>query len=298
VLLVLILWLTSRTRWHPSAPLRLEHRRRWGAIVNATRRMYFGHLRVFLGIGLLFIPLGLLITGVQYLLFRLGDLNGLVESAGSTNALVVLLATALGIVFTVFGLAVVDAATAVAMLDIDAGGRASVRTAYKKVLPKLGPLLGVVLIAAVVVAVVGLTSIGVLLAIWLLVRWAFLAQVVVLEESSGLSALRRSARLVRGHWWRVASLLLFVTVIALLLGPLVGVLLLFVSSASFNFINLVSSAVYVFLLPFTAIASTYMYFDLRVAKQEEEETAKDADLLPVQTRSPAALTAAMGEPDA
>jgi hypothetical protein len=156
------------------------------------------------------------------------------------------------------------------------------------VLPRLGPLIGVVLIAAVILAVVGLTSIAVLLAIWLLVRCAFLAQVVVLETTSGVPALRRSARLVRGNWWRVGSMLLFVIVIALLLGPLVGTLLLFVTSASFNFINLISGAVYVFVLPFAAIASTYMYFDLRVAKQQEAESAEAADLLPVEAPGAAA----------
>jgi hypothetical protein len=287
VLLALILWLTSRTRWHPSAPLRLEQHRPWGAIVNASRRMYVGHLRLFLAIGLLFFPLGVVIAAVQYLVFRVGGLNGLVNSAGSTNAAVDFLAIALGVVFTVFGLAVVNSVTAVAMVGIDAGRNAGAMAAYKKVLPKLGSLLGIALIAAVIIALVGLTSVGVPLGIWLIVRWAFLAQAVVLEEASGISGLRRSSALVRGNWWRVASMLLFVTVIALLLGPLVGTLLLFISSASFNFINLISSVVYVVVLPFAAIASTYMYFDLRVAKRHDDETVEPADLLPVEASSAA-----------
>jgi hypothetical protein len=286
LLFVLILWLTSRTQWHPSAPLHLERRRRWGAIVAASRRMYFGHLPVFLGVGLLFIPLGLLITGVQYLLFRVGNFNGLVNSAGSTNAVVDFLALALGIVITLFGLAVVNAATAVVMLDIDAGRKASARAAYRKVLPKIGPLLGVTLLAAVFLALVSFTSIGVFLAIWLVVRWAFLAQAVVLDDASGLSCLRRSSHLVRGNWWRAASLLFFVTVIALLLGPLIGMLLLFVTSASFNFINLISSVVFVFVLPYAAVASTYMYFDLRVARRRDEEAVEAAgDVLPAEVAS-------------
>jgi hypothetical protein len=291
LLLVLVLWLGSRTRWRPSTPLHLEHRRPWGAIVSASRRMYFGHLRLFLGIGLLFVPLGLVIAGIQYLFFRVGDLNGLVNSAGSTNAFVDILAFALGIVLTVFGLSVVNAATAVAMVDIDAGRKASARVAYRKVLPRLLPLLGGVLIAVVIIAILGLTTIGVLLAAWLIVRWAFLAQVVVLEEASALTALRGSARLLHGNWWRVASLLLFVTIIALLLGPLLGTLLLFVTSASFDFINLIASVVYVFVLPFTAIAATHMYFDLRVARKYEAQTAETGDVLPVEPPSPAAPSA-------
>jgi hypothetical protein len=54
----------------------------------------------------------------------------------------------------------------------------------------------------------------------------------------------------------------FVTGLALLLGPLVGALLLFLTSASFDVVNLVSDFVYVFSLPFAALATTYLYFDL------------------------------------
>ncbi len=283
VILLVLLWLSSRTSWQPSAPLHVARRRRWGAIVNATRRMYFGHLRLFLYIGLLFFPLGIVITVIQYAIFRLSGLNGLLDSAGSSNAAVVFLAILLGIVFTVFGLSVVNAATAVAMVELDAGRNASALGAYRKVLPKLGALLLVVFMAALLVAIVGLTFIGVLLGVWLIVRWAFLAQVVALEDSSALGALRRSARLSRGNWWRIASMLLFVTVIALLLGPLVGTLLLFASNASFNFINLVSSLVYTAVLPFAAIATTYLYFDLLVAKQHAAEAeAETGGVLPAE----------------
>jgi hypothetical protein len=288
VLLGLTLWLTSRTNWQPSAPLRLKRRRAWGAITNAARRMYFGHMRLFLAIGLLFLPLGALITGLQYILFRLSGLNGLVDSAGSTNAVVAFLALALGVAITVFGLAILNGVTAVAMVDIDAGREAGALAAYKKVLPKIGPILGVGLIVAVIIALLCSTFIGVLLAVWLVVRWAFFAQVIVLEDVSPVGALHRSARLARGDWWRVASMLLFVTTIALLLGPLIGTLLLFVTSASFDFVNLISSVVYAVVLPYAAIASTYLYFDLRVAKQQAETDEAD-DVLPAEETLPAAL---------
>jgi hypothetical protein len=288
LLLGLILWLTSRTSWQPSAPLRLERRRSWGAITNASRRMYFRHLRLFLAIGLLFLPLGALITGLQYVLFRLSGLNGLVDSAGSTNAVVAFLAFALGVVLTVFGLAILNAATAVAMVDIDAGRNSGALAAYKKILPKVGPIVGVGLIVAVIIALLGSTFIGILLAVWLIVRWAFFAQVIVLEDVSPVGALHRSARLVSGDWWRVASMLLFVTSIALLLGPLIGTLLLFVTSASFDFVNLISSVVYAVVLPFAAIASTYLYFDLRVAKRQAETDEAD-EILPADEAPPTAL---------
>jgi hypothetical protein len=289
VILGLLFWLTSRTTWEPSAPLRLSRRRTWGSIVTASRRMYVHHVRPFLLIGLLFFPLGVLISGVQYLLFRVGGLNALVDSAGKTNAFVTFLAIALGVVFTVFGLAVLQAATAIAMVEIDAGRSISARAAYRKVLPKLGLLLATVLVVGVALAIVSFTAIGTLLAGWLAVRWSFLAQVVVLEGTSGVAGLRRSAHLVRNNWWRTASLILFVTVVALVLGPLIGTVLLFVTSASFDFVNLVSSVVYAVVLPYAAIATTYLYFDLRVRDSERAETQATGDVLPED--APAVLPA-------
>jgi hypothetical protein len=202
---------------------------------------------------------------------------------------VAFLAFALGVVITVFGLAILNGVTAVAMVDIDAGRGAGALAAYKRILPKIGPIVGVGLILAVIIALLGSTFIGVLLAVWLVVRWAVFAQVIVLEEMSPVGALRRSARLVRGDWYRTASMLLFVTSFALLLGPLIGTLLLFVTSASFDFVNLISAVVYAVVLPFAAIATTYLYFDLRVAREQEAETAESGDVLPEETTTAAAL---------
>jgi Membrane domain of glycerophosphoryl diester phosphodiesterase len=255
--------------------------------VNAGRRMYVHHLGLFLGIGLLFFPVGALISVLQYLLFRASGLDALVDSAGETNALVDGLAIGLGVVLTVFGLAIVQSATSIAMVELDAGREITALGAYRKALPKLGSLLGATLIAVVVIAIVDLTAVGLLLGIWLAVRWAFLAQVITLGGTSTRSALSASSKLVRGNWWRVASLLLFVTVIALLLGPLFGTLLLFVTSASFDFINLIASVVYAVVLPYVAIVTTYLYFDLLLAQRRDEELAETGDVLPAEALPPA-----------
>jgi hypothetical protein len=280
IVLALLLWLISRTTWRPSAPLRLERRRAWGCIVASSRRMYFAHLRLFVGIGLLFLPLGALITGVQYLTFQAGGLNGLVAAAGRTNAVVDFLAFGLGLLLTVFGLAVVQSATAIAMVEIDEGRPVTALGAYRKAMPSLGSLLSAMVLVVVALALVSLTTIGTLLDLWLIVRWSLLAQVHALENTSGYAALRRSARLVRGNWWRVASLIVFVTLVGLLIGPLCGTLLLFATNESFNFINLVSSVIDAVVVPYAAIATTYLYFDLRIAKRAEPV---DAGVLPAET---------------
>jgi hypothetical protein len=280
VVVALLLYLISRTAWRPTAPLRLERRRAWGSIVASSRRMYFTHLRLFLGIGLIFLPLGVLITAVQYLTFQSGGLNGLVAAAGRTNADVDFLVFAMGLLLTVFGLAIVQSVTALAMVEIDEGRSVTAMAAYRKALPTLGSLVATLLFVVVALALVSLTAIGTILDAWLTVRWSMLAQVHVLENTTGYTALRRSANLVRGNWWRVAAMVLFVTFLALLLGPLCGTLLLFVTHESFNFINFVASLIDAIVLPYAAIATTYLYFDLRLETQGEPA---EEGVLPAET---------------
>jgi hypothetical protein len=275
-------WLASRTTWTPSAPLRLARQRSWGSIANASRRMYVGHLRIFLGIGVIFFPLGIVISLLQYLVFHTSGLDGLVAVAGETNGAVDSLAVALGVLITLLGLAVVQSATAHAMAELDAGREVSALDAYRMALPRIGALLAVVIVPAVLIGILDLTAFGIVVGAWLTVRWSLAAQIVSLEDARPFMAMHESARLVRGNWWRSASLLVFITVVALLLGPLAGTALLFATSASFDFINLVSSLVYAVVLPFVAIATTYLYFDLRVRRTAEMAARGNDDLLPAE----------------
>ena len=109
-----------------------------------------------------------------------------------------------------------------------------------------------------------LTAIGWLVGVWLTVRWSLLAQAVVLTGEDNVGPLRSSARLVHGHWWRTASVTGLVVGAGLVIGPLLGLLLLVASSASFWFVDIVAAVVNVVVLPYAAIATTYLYFDLEV----------------------------------
>jgi hypothetical protein len=279
---LLLVWLASRTRWREDAPLRLRRRRPWGSIVTSGWQMFRHHLRLFLGIGLLFLPLGVLITVVQFLIFRVGGLSDLVDSAGASNAFVAIPALALGVLLTVLGLTIVQAVVALAMIELDEGRDVSARAAYRLVWPRLQPLVGSLLVAAIAVALLAVTVIGIPFGIWLLIRWSFIAQVVALEHHAVRGALRRSGRIVHGHWLRAASITLVVAGTGLLLGPVVGTLMLLLTSASFDFVNLVSALIYVVALPFVAVVTTYLYFDLVVRERLAPEQVPRGEVLPAE----------------
>jgi hypothetical protein len=61
------------------------------------------------------------------------------------------------------------------------------------------------------------------LALWLLVRFSFAPAAAVLEGASPLTALRRSARLVRGAWWRTFGITLLGGLIACIVAIVVNV---------------------------------------------------------------------------
>jgi hypothetical protein len=276
LLLALLWWLASRTKWRPAAALRLAHRRRWGQVLSGAARMYLSRPRLFFGIGLLFIPLGLVISIVQALVlggFGLVGIDTSGEAAGALALLVVFLGTTLALL--AFGL--VQAATTCALVLVDDGKEIGPIDAYRVALRRFRPLLGGLLLA--VGAWVALTATAVLIpiALWLAVRWSLLAQVVELEGESAVGGLHRSSRLVRGRWFRVASLVGVGLVLALAIGPLVGALLILVTHASLPLLNIVAGIVYALAMPFVAITTTYVYFDARV-RTELEPSGRPVDL--------------------
>ena len=272
-LLGLVAWGIARATWTPVAPLRVARRRTWGQILSASARMYVKRPRLFLGLGLLLIPLAFLITGLQWLLIRGIDAIGSVT--GEAAGFFAYFAVVIGTTLTLLGLGLVQAATACALVEIDAGRPIGPTQAYRLALRRIRPLLGAV---GIFVAVwVALTTSGILIpvAIWLVVRWCLLAPAVELENPSAFGALRRSRELVRGRWIRVASLVGLGALVALVAGPLLGALLIFVSNSSLALLNLVAGLVYAIALPFVALVTAYVYFDARTRLELEPVDTRD-----------------------
>ena len=273
LLLALAIFVVTRTTWCPATPLRVARRRSWGQIVRASARMYVRHARLFVGLGILFIPLGTIISLVQAAVLGGFGLLGVSASGESAGAFLLLL-TVLGVTLALFGLALLQGATSCALVRIDAGEPIGPITAYRLTLKK-----GHALFASVSMAVlsgVALIATGFLIpvAAWLAVRWSFLAQAIMLEDSPALFSLRRSGRLVRRRWLRVASLVGFSALLALVAGPLIGALLILVTDAPLTLMNIVAGIVYALAMPYVALVTTYLYFDTRVREQLEPPVAE------------------------
>jgi hypothetical protein len=275
----LAIFLVTRTPWRPVAPLRLGRRRSWGQILSASTRMYVARAPLFLGIGLLLIPLGVVISIVQGLVLGGFGLAG-VDTTGEGAGWLVLLLVSIGTTLALLGLALVQAATVCALAEIDAGRPIRPFQAYRIALRRLRPLLGGLVVAAAAWVALGATAFLLPVAVWLAVRWSLLAQVVELEEPHALGALRRSGRLVRRHWLRVGSLVGVSAVLALAAGPLLGAILILLTEAPLALMNVFAGVVYAIAMPLVALVTSYVYFDVR--SRHELETAIEPRELPAE----------------
>ena len=159
------------------------------------------------------------------------------------------------------------AACAEALDRIDEGEQPDALDAYRGIVPALLPLAWAMLRMTIVAVLLVVTVIGIPFAVVYLIRKTVTLQSIVIEERGGTSGLKRSGELVRGSELRVLAIAGLVNGTVALLGPMIGVAMMFVTPASLGLINLVSSLVYVFVLPAAGIVIALLFFDLRIRKE-------------------------------
>jgi hypothetical protein len=275
--LALVVWLALRATWRPTAPLRLPRRRSWGQTISATGRMYAKRPLLFAGIGLATIPISVVVSLLQAGIFGVSDLLG-VTTDGEGAGVLASVAVAVGAIVTLLGLALVQGATARAMTELDAGRGVGVVQAYRLELGGVGALLGALAIAVGAVMVLAISFVLLPVAVVLVVRWALLAPVALLERRSTRGALRRSGSLVGRQWAKVAGLVVGAAAFVLLAGPVLGGFLLLGTGVPYAYVNVVAGLVYAVTMPIVGIATTYVYYDALVRERVAEAAAPPPDL--------------------
>jgi len=103
-------------------------------------------------------------------------------------------------------------ALAVAVAGVYLGLPATVADAYRATRPILASIIGTYLLMYLLFIPLGLLFI--VPAIYFMVCWLLVAPVMIVEESFGMAALRRSRMLVRGAWWKTFAMMVVVGLIA------------------------------------------------------------------------------------
>jgi hypothetical protein len=285
--LVLLVWLARRTTWSPTTTEPIRARRDIGQILRVSRRIYWRRKRLFLGLGVFAFLVAAIVEGIKTLLQSFVSLFGEFTLQLSTTAFAVL---------------AVNAAAAFALTRLDSGLTVKVfRTWWfvsRRALILVGAIalellvvvaLFVLVVAvpfviaelsgsattAVVIAAVLLVAAG----FWLIrnvVGWAFTAQEICADRYSARAAVRQGPRLVQHNWWRSAVLLVLIYTAGLLSGPIIGFVFLLLTSVDPTTLNLIGSLVYVIVLPYLAIATTLLYFDLKERRETVESPVSGA----------------------
>jgi hypothetical protein len=149
-----------------------------------------------------------------------------------------------------------------ALHSIAAGTRPSPGQVFVAGFEAFTPLFGAVVLAALGIAIGFLALI--LPGVYLAVRWYFVPQAVVIEGARGPAALRRSAQIVEGSWWRTLALVLLANIAVAI--PALALLAPFTAIAAST-----DEAVWALVgtilatsltTPFVALFSTLLYYDL------------------------------------
>jgi hypothetical protein len=233
--------------------LELLRTRDLGGLFGTSFTAYLRHFLPFMAIGAaVVVPVQLIVSGIG-----LGQLTSGYDSTTTSGSTLVTIAE-LYLVIT----PLVTAMVVHALLAMADGEKPRPGAAIVSGLEAFRPVFGAVLIAAAGV-VLGLFAF-LLPGLWLLVRWGFAPQAVVLDGRRGAAALQRSAELVAGSWWRVFGIVLFTGIAVLIPGALITAPAeAWAKSADSQAISLVGQMLASTLVtPFQVLMLTLLYFDL------------------------------------
>jgi hypothetical protein len=262
--------LIRRTRWSPVAVRPVDRRRPVGLLLRDGWRIFVDHRRLLLTIGAVSIPLGLVGTLWVEGLLRLTGFDSLLDT-DTGHALFggILFLILSGGIATILPLVLVTMAVAAAVGDLAEDRPA--RLDLRRLLHVLLPVVTAVVLSLLAQVLLLLTVVGAALALVVVVFTGLVIPACVLEGLGGRAALGRSIRLVRRTVARVFVVTLTANGLALLAGPVVGLGLLFLDNSTIWLIDLVSSLVYMAVLPYAAVVQTLLFFDVR--RREAERVA-------------------------
>jgi hypothetical protein len=225
-------------------------------------RLYRDNLRLFVGIGLIALPIGIVFNTVQAFLIERQPLEFVVQWLNDTAGARLTAVTAVGGVQQLAMLLLIAPAVVQAVTDLHRGRAPDIVNSYARSWSRVPAIAGGFLIMLVLAGLPLLFVIGLPITIWLVVRWHFFLQVLVFDrDTRSPEALRRSARLVEGRWWRTLFAVLIFDLLATIPGIVVGFGLLTLGGTAVGFANSVSSILYALAIPISVIAITLLYLD-------------------------------------
>jgi hypothetical protein len=264
VFAVLIALFVGLTRWRPADLTELRAKRAFGQLIRTARRFYGRHWRTMVPIALAGL---VIVAGTNLLAGLFANGNSVNDAAGRTGFNLALADLIEGVGRPV-AMAVVAAIVIVLVRDVAESRPAGFRSSLAGMGQRFWRVVGASLLATLGVVLMAVTVIGIPFAVWKLVGWAFAQQEVLFTDKSIRESLRGSSELVRGRWWRAVRVVVFLTVLSLVVGPVLTFALIF-TALPLLVINLLGALIFALMIPYVAAGETLLYFDLRARAETE-----------------------------
>lgn len=222
-----------------------------GAVVGRVFEIYANEASIWVPVSAAIIGLPAIVVGVA-------------SAAGNPGLSLLgeLILLVAGFVFT--GMIVELVASVEAKTKTDAG------SLLRSVMPVLGSLIIVSIVAAVCI-VVGFLLI-VVPGLILITIWSVFAPVVVLERPGGLGALGRSREMVRGNGWQVFGVIVILYVVI----AVVELLAVSIAKTGGTGVTVIVTVVLDMLVaPISSLAAAVMYFELKRLTEGRDENPKN-----------------------
>jgi hypothetical protein len=237
--------------------------------------MYFRHLRVFLPISLLLIPVAAAASGIERELARFVGVGGHdVEWLSSAIEFESLARS--GLIFHLALGAFIALATIMATARIARNERVTAYTAFSETLPSAPRFVGATLLNGLIVFLLSLTIIGIPFAVYRAAQWLYSPHAIILEGAGVRNARHVSRDVIKGDWLRslgMASLVLYVAAIP---GPLVGIALILLG-VNIPIADFVSSGIYAAMYPITIITTTLYFLHRKQLKEARAASGQPVD---------------------
>ncbi len=226
----------------------LRKQRDLGQIVDTAIKIYRQNFGEFLAIGVLTLPLFLASSLASALVGNIYVYMGV-------SLTLVIPGILLGIA--------AQAAMARAVADLAEGMVPEFGSIYGRVARRFWTLVRTGFRVILIFLALCATVIGIPVAFYLAIRWAFFSQAIIIDGESSPRSTEASARIVAGSWWRTFGILV---IIGLLANVPVEVIRLVFSPANAVAAAMAGAVIAVIAFPFSAVGSTLLYFDLQSRK--------------------------------
>ena len=269
-LLLLLVVPPILTRWRPVDLSSLRHRWTFGQLLRGARQLYGRHWRTFLALAAVGVVILVAFQVLQQILVQInGGSNNFELSLHPFGATLEFGGSFEGISQPI-GFAIVGGAVTAYMRFLVEGEPGGMREAYRFMYERLSRLVAAQLLAVFLAALLVVTIIGIPFGVYFYFAWQFVQQEIIFKDAGMRDAFSGSHAIVRGHWLRTVAMIGLLTLLALVAGPVLGIILIFLNFSP-TLVNLIGSVVYGLLIPYVAIGRTLLYFDLEAREAKVPE---------------------------